>query len=505
MGADMATLESYFSVVICIDVPNSRSMVTDDETGAVYSGKQLFEMQMGKMKTMLSSLLMQRVQAREASRGANTVGSAGAQRLITSRHGLWFSMLPQVVALINKGDPVHVSHMVDSAWLASIAQVAGTKDQVMDVFKAFMTHARPPRSLSAGVPAMHVDVERRFAGYHRLIVDLAVRIVASRLRDSDQNLALPVNVVNFARANVDSVLAMLEELTPCRAQYGQGEGGASRGKLGTPVSHPEQPVVCLGEMRTHSKSHRGCRQVRGGGSGLWQTLVNLAPYNPTWEGRHAPMLLDVPPRHQLVQSITQHMHLRRGEWVAQLAGLQAEHSNSRVRVEFAPLAHTPRAASSSGGGAVGASEIIGVEGVRLRTSPPIEAARMPYCVGCGRKHGAKAATSGAPSGPGGSSTGPPQSPSPALGVDDAGPGDRDLTFSTWLAGVVSVMGGGSGGATGTDGAAAAAAGSAGSSPSAQGPASPLAEDVAPAAVQEVVLGLCEGCFAAAAGADRPQR
>jgi hypothetical protein len=75
---------------------------------------------------LLASLMRSRQLSKEGS------GWHGS-RLITSRHGLWFSLLPRVVQLVNAGQPVHVSRLVDDAWLAQLSQIDGKADAPFDI------------------------------------------------------------------------------------------------------------------------------------------------------------------------------------------------------------------------------------------------------------------------------------------------------------------------------------------------------------------------------------
>ena len=149
MGADMATLESYFSAVICADIPHSRGVVRDDD-GRVWDGAEVYRGQLAKLRLLLASLVRQRTASRAAALGGGAAGGDGAQRLITSRHGLWFAMLPRVVRAVNAGDAVHVSHLVDAAWLGSVAEVAGSRDEALNAYKAVIAVRRLARAGGMG-------------------------------------------------------------------------------------------------------------------------------------------------------------------------------------------------------------------------------------------------------------------------------------------------------------------------------------------------------------------
>lgn len=485
----MAQLESYFSAVICADIPHSRGVVRDDE-GRVWDGAEAYRVQMDKLRLLLASLVRQRMASRESSAlGGAAAGGAGAQRLITSRHGLWFAMLPRVLRHINAGDAVHVSHLVDSAWLSSVADVAGHRDQALDVYKAVVTYARPPRALSAGAPRLADDVQARFAAFHGLVTDVAVRITAARLRSLDPSLLLPGKVHDFARAHVDGALRLLADVTPCRAVYGAGALPPGGGSPGTPVDRPGEPVACLTECRSHARSHRGSRPVRGGGSSLWQRLMNLLPYNPVWPGAYEAMMLDVPPTAELVDAVTEALHLPPADWIAGLAQLQRVHSASGLlRVEYAPLGG---GSSSSGNGGAGdaapaakaaapAAVIVSPSGIRLRPSPPVDPRAMPYCVSCSRK----VAVPGAPAPLSSAAAGAAGSPDADGGASSA---DADAGFRSWLVGVFS--------SASSSAPAAAAVAAPGGKAAAGKHGATAAAGGAP--VQEVVFGLCAGCFAAA--------
>jgi hypothetical protein len=486
MGPDMAQLESYFSAVICADIPHSRGVVRDDE-GRVWDGAEAYRVQMDKLRLLLASLVRQRMASRESSALGGGGGGAGAQRLITSRHGLWFAMLPRVLRHINAGDAVHVSHLVDSAWLSSVADVAGHRDAALDVYKAVVTYARPPRALSDGAPRLADDVQARFAAFHALVTDVAVRITAARLRSLDPSLLLPGKVHDFARAHVDGALRLLADVTPCRAVYGPGALPPGGGSPGTPVDRPGEPVACLTECRSHARSHRGSRPVRGGGSSLWQRLMNLLPYNPVWPGAYEPMLLDVPPTAELVDAVTEALHLPLPDWVAGLAELQRVHSaGGLLRVEYAPLGGSgvdgSKGASSAKAAPTAAATIVSPSGIRLRPSPPVDPRAMPYCVSCSRKvtlPGAPAPLSAAAGG--GGAPDHPDGGASSSAASDAG-------FRSWLSGVFSSVSPSAPAAAPASKAGVAAAGK---------PAAPATAGGGGAPVQEVVFGLCAGCFAAA--------
>ena len=80
------------------------------------------------LQMLLVSLMRSRLLTKESSEG-----SPSGSRLITSRHGLWFSLLPRVVQLINQGQPVHVSRLVDDAWLAQLTVLDGKADAPFDI------------------------------------------------------------------------------------------------------------------------------------------------------------------------------------------------------------------------------------------------------------------------------------------------------------------------------------------------------------------------------------
>ena len=128
MGPDMAMLDCYFSCVICCQLPNRRGVVTD-ESGATHDGAALFATQIRKLRMLLASLMRSRQLNKDAAGGSGSQGS----RLMTSRHGLWFTLLPRVVQLVNAGLPVHVSRLVDEAWLEQLTQLDGKADAPFDI------------------------------------------------------------------------------------------------------------------------------------------------------------------------------------------------------------------------------------------------------------------------------------------------------------------------------------------------------------------------------------
>lgn len=108
--------------------------------------------------------------------------ASGSHRLITSRHGLWFTLLPRVVQLINEGDQVHVTRLIDDAWVSQHAQLEGKSDAPFDVVKAIITAFRPPAALSRASPLMHEDFLLRFSAFCDLVYTVRAGRVGVRTR-----------------------------------------------------------------------------------------------------------------------------------------------------------------------------------------------------------------------------------------------------------------------------------------------------------------------------------
>ena len=145
---------------------------------------------------------------------------------------------------------------------------------------------------------------------------------------------------------------LLDGVVPCCAVYGDAsldsarrsvsELNASAGapaaplwhELGVPIERPHEPVLCLQEARVHSKSHRGSRRVRGGGSTIWQRLSALAPHNPVWPGTHKPTAIVKPDLSDAIAEVLQVAFAPPAHAAAALLKLQRSHSSSTVDVVF---------------------------------------------------------------------------------------------------------------------------------------------------------------------------
>jgi hypothetical protein len=371
MGRDLNQLDAYFSCIVVCQLPNIKTTaVTDD--GRMLLGSELFSEQVTKVRTLLASLLNSRMADRD-----NRLSGAGGpgRRIITSRQGLWYSMLPRIVERLNSGEPVHVARLVDEAWAESISQLDG-QEAPLDIFKSFVTYARPSPALSNSGARAHEDYLLRFAGFCELLYDVSVRLVAARMRHMDKGLLFDDKVDNAARPQLEAALTMLADMTPCRAVYGEGHKGAPI-ELGVPVERPDEPVLCLQEHRVHIKSHRGCRRVKGGGSSMWQRLLSVLPYNPTWAGDFEPALVARPDLYSMLEEVRELLRISVVDFYAQLLDLQMSHSSMTMTIEFAPLEGALPAPTAG-------SESADAGPLRIRHAK-LESPIMPYCIGCGRK------------------------------------------------------------------------------------------------------------------------
>ena len=190
---------------------------------------------------------------------------------------------------------------------------------------------------------------------------------------------------------------LLDSVVPCCAVYGDttldatrrtaSELNANAGapaaplwhELGVPVERTHEPVLCLQEARVHSKSHRGSRRVRGGGSTIWQRLSSLAPHNPVWPGAHKPAAIVKPDLRDAVAEVVQVAFAPPAQAAAALVKLQRSHSSSAVDVVFVPLSAAAPAASTPDA----------TRGIRLCSVAEAHAAGaavvLPYCFLCSRK------------------------------------------------------------------------------------------------------------------------
>jgi hypothetical protein len=405
MGNDLSLLDSYFSCIVCCQMPNRKtSAILDD--GAIISGEDVYRMQISKLKTLLYSLLNARATQRDEAYGHAGTGASGAasssaavsasssesnsggRRLLSSRHGLWYAMLPKIVDTLNSGQPVHVSRLIDQAWAESVAVALGnggsassgraaSRQAALDVFKTFITYMRPAPQLSLRAPLLCEDILQRFESFELLACDVAVRITAARLRTLDRAFTGMRDRLEAAAApHINAVLDMLAELAPCRAVYGESHRGGHH-ELGMPIERPHEPVLCLQEARTHAKAHRGSRRVRGGGSSLWQRLLALTPYNPTWTGTFDPGNTPRPDARTLVAEVLDLVCLSDDAFTESLLALQRYHSSTAVQVDFAPFV-----ALKDQPGAQSTSAIYASDGpIRIRRQP-LRSKIMPYCIGC---------------------------------------------------------------------------------------------------------------------------
>lgn len=388
MGRDLAQLDSYFSCIVVCQLPNIKTTAVTEE-GRMLIGSELFVEQVTKIRTLIASLLNSRIVDRE-NRLCN-LGGPG-RRIITSRQGLWYTMLPRIVQKLNSEEPVHVSRLIDEAWASTIAQHVG-HDAPMDIFKAFITFARPPSSISSAAPRLYEDVLMRFAAFHALMCDLSVVLVAGRMRHLDASLLFDDRVEMAARPQLEMLLTMLGDITPCRAVYGEGHKGAAI-ELGVPVDRPEEPVLCLQEKRVHAKSHRGAGRVKGGGPSMWQRLLAVLPYNPTWNGEYCPALVSRPDLKNILEEVVESTHAPSARYFSKLLDVQNAHSSHLITIDFAPLEAVEQPAST----VTTTAFPIATDGTYMDGGPlrirraPLHSEYMAYCVACGRKVHSQAST-----------------------------------------------------------------------------------------------------------------
>lgn len=408
-GDSFKMLDQFFSALVCIYLPNKRNQ-TVDEQGNVHDGAEMFALQISKLKvrrhaadmlaqppastaatvaltstrhprfTFLQRLLSALMRTRLVTRyqGGNGGGRAGdgagsQSRLITSKQGLWYDLVPRVIRELNGGRQVHVTRLVDEAWAAAMAKTSGDREAANDIMKSFASYLRPAPSLSASAALLHEDMLMRFNAYHALACAVAVRIAAARLRAVDPAWRIDIRVRNFARAQIDAMLSVLDDVTPCKAVY--GAGATSSHEIGTPVERPGEPVLCLQERRVHSKGHRAARRVRGGGRTLWQKLASLLPHNPTWDGNFEAAHVAKPDIEALVDDCVGLLDGDDADFLRALRSLQEEHSSSSASISFAALPGAQR---------ISASHSAAAFAVPVRPEP-LSGVSMPYCIGCADK------------------------------------------------------------------------------------------------------------------------
>jgi hypothetical protein len=193
-----------------------------------------------------------------------------------------------------------------------------------------------------------------------------------------------------ARRSADEINAAATKSGGIAAVAASGSSSQSL-TLGVPLERPDEPVLCLQEARTHAKSHRGSRRVRGGGATLWQRLTALTPYNPVWSGGFARAAIILPDVTELVEDT---LRLAYAPSMAQfvndgLAEIQSTHSGRAMNVLFVPLQLRSQAPSSSATAAAAPSVQSPVSCLRIdvSTSP-----QLPYCFLCSKKVRASAAS-----------------------------------------------------------------------------------------------------------------
>jgi len=362
MGKDLAALDAYFSCIVVAQLPNIKTIGVAPE-GRMLIGSELFAEQVSKLRTLLASLLNSRL----VERDARAAGAGGpGRRIITSRQGLWYAMLPRIVERLNSGEAVHVSRLVDEAWTACLTSALGSQAP-MDVYKALVTALRPGSQLSAAAPRLAEDVLMRFDAFSRLACDVAVRIVVGRLRALDASLLFDDKVEIAARPQLETVLRLLDDIAPCRAVYGEGGRAA---ECGRPLERPDEPVLCLQECRVHAKGHRGSRRVKGGGSTLWQRLLAVVPYNPTWPGAFVPPHVTRPDVRTMLSDVVEGVHAPRDVYLTSLADLQHAYTSASCAVEYVVM---------DGAAPVAPPACL----LRLRPRRTGEWV-LPYCVACAR-------------------------------------------------------------------------------------------------------------------------
>jgi hypothetical protein len=376
MGNDLKTLDSYFSCIICVYLPNKKGVIKiedeNDENGKLLDGAQLYESQMMKLKLILSSLMKTKLAASKSN-------SMQVSRLITSKYGLWFQIIPKIVSLINANQVIHVTHLIDQVWLQSLS-VIQQNETPFDIFKAIIMYARPTLALSMNANRIFEDVLLRFTTFCSFICDLSVYFIAARLRNLDPAVLIPTRVESFTRNNLEKIVYFLSDITPCRSIYGDAnhlkrEPSVS---LGKPVDRSDEPVMCLQEQRVHAKSHRGSRRVAGGGATLWSKLFSFMPYNPVWPGDFESAVLNPPDINALVQDVLELVseNLSKEDFILHLGSIQSLYSSSIMKLDIVPFQQLKSSVTD---------QHSANWKVQIDLSQTFDGANMPYCIGCARK------------------------------------------------------------------------------------------------------------------------
>ena len=389
-GDAFRTLDQYFSALVCVYLPNKRNK-TVDENGNIFDGGEMFAQQIDKLKRLLAALMRARLVSRYES---NSGGGGGQQsRLITSKQGLWFELVPRVIRELNSGRQVHVTRLVDESWSAAMSRISGDREAANDIMKSFVSYLRPKPILSQGAKIIHEDYLRRFDRFCSFCCAIAVRIAAARLRTVDPAYRIESRVRSFAKAQIEAMKLILEDVAPCRALYSQAKLTIGE-TLGVPIDRVDEPVLCLLENRVHTKGHRSNRRVRGGGKTVWQKVVgNLLPYSPAWEGpfdtggvaakaSRALKTID-----EMVNDVIVLTNMSTGDYLTSLRMLQRAYSNNGVDVIFALLSIEDVNEMLVSNNTSSNSQFLLTSPIEVKAEALSRDSllMMPYCIGCADK------------------------------------------------------------------------------------------------------------------------
>lgn len=198
---------------------------------------------------------------------------------------------------------------------------------------AFLSYIRPEKSLSYSAPRLNEDMIMRFICFRDFSLEIAARVIACRVRTLEPGVVVDDKVKEYATLMFERVLSLLDEMTPCVACYDQTK------KQCEPVERPDEPILCLQEKRTHpSKYHRTSRRVKSSSAAsLWTRVLNILPFNDTWNGSFCPPRLPEVDIEGLVDTVRTMVHQSDDKFLEELLSLQRRFSAMYVKLAFVQI------------------------------------------------------------------------------------------------------------------------------------------------------------------------
>jgi len=179
------------------------------------------------------------VKSEAVARRERRLSSMHQPRLLTQQSTLWYSLLPAVLKELNNGRGVDVTRLIDQAWSRQLVTLKAGDEGDLDSFHAMLTYMRPEAPLSVRAPIPEVERLWRYRAVRGLALDVAVRLVACRLRWLDPSVLVPEKTTRYAESLLRQARVLLDGMAPCCALYDMADRGT------TPVERPEAPLLCL--------------------------------------------------------------------------------------------------------------------------------------------------------------------------------------------------------------------------------------------------------------------